>query len=230
MNKKNKIIEFSYNDKEYELEVVVSTYAVDDRSLYVGLIDSKTKEAFSDVTIYISGSYLEDNQAYVDPINEEIGILQKLKELDIITRTHDKKQYNYGNYTLASFNLDKLREYDIIGMRRIDKYSNIYDIEEKIDYDEYIEYDMDFKTKSGYFLHFHPNDYGYKFSYYDNDKNLIDEGTLDSEDFLSLKEILEGIVALLSKSDLDESLRDLTHISGLEKIYDTKKYREEYKI
>lgn len=170
------------------------------------------------MTIYIADYPLEDNQAFIDPINEEMGILDKLKELGIILETHGTRKINYGDYTLASFNLDRLKDYDSFGVKRFYKNFDIYDSNKKLDYDQLVESDMDFKTKSGYYLHFHPNDEGYDFTYYDADKKLIDGGILETNIFVPLKDILEGIAGLISRPEIDESLKDLTHINGLEQL------------
>jgi hypothetical protein len=84
--------------------------------------------------------------------------------------------------------------------------------------DEYVCEEKNFETKSGYYVHFHPNDEGYDFSYYDSAKVLIDGGILLSEDYMKAKDILEGITHLISRAALDESLKDLLDIRKLEEI------------
>lgn len=78
-----------------------------------------------------------------------------------------------------------------------------------LDYNVLAEIEYNFQTKSGYFLHLHPNDEGYDFSYYDSEKILIDGGILENDDYMPLKDILEGIAGLIDRDELHTSLQDL---------------------
>jgi len=190
--------------------MVVSSYVSDNERIYIGLVDSKTKEPYTDITINLSDPLISFNQGYIDPINYEIGLVGKLMELGIIKETNGVRNYNLGEYSLATFDIDKLREYDKGG---VDLFYRDYK-----KFNTLVDSDMNFKTRSGNYLHFHPNEEGYDFTYYDENKKIIDGGILETNKNLPLKNILRNISELLSRPSLDKSLEDLKQINDLEFI------------
>lgn len=99
---------FKFNDEE--LYINIGNY-LNNRRL---AIDCETiNEPFSDITINLTdASISSDNESYIDNFTKEIGLEQALIEEGIIEEVICKRKYNYGEYDLVKFNLNKLKEYD----------------------------------------------------------------------------------------------------------------------
>lgn len=71
-------------------------------------------ELFGDLTINLSGYYLEKDQAFIqDCISQEL--LDSFKEAGVIKKYCGKQKYNMGTYRMVQFDLDKLKELDYSG-------------------------------------------------------------------------------------------------------------------
>lgn len=80
-----------------------------------------SEEPYADITINLPGFYLKRNEGFIDSITKDCGLEQKLLEEGIIEKIVKKVKYNFQEYDLAVFNMDKLNEYDSVGMSEYKK-------------------------------------------------------------------------------------------------------------
>lgn len=114
MIKDRKTIEF--NNGKVLLEV--NSYQCNNR-LYVGAYDIENDEPFGDITVNLTEFDINDkSNGFIDDfINSDLfDLIPIMKELGIIKESYGFKKSNFGNYELVDFNLEKLREYDPVGL------------------------------------------------------------------------------------------------------------------
>ena len=106
-NKKMKSFKF----KNQDLFLEIGTYAYNN---YLAVMCNTADEPYGVITINLPGMYLESkDEAFIDPINKDCGLLQTLIDEGIIKKVIKKNvQYNMGKYDLVKFDMDKLKEYD----------------------------------------------------------------------------------------------------------------------
>lgn len=111
---------------------------------------------------------------------------------------------------LNAFRSNEEMFYDLSGLSKIVKkeFPNINLSEVAIG-------DYNYQTKSGKYLHFHSTDGGYDYSYYDENKCLLDGGVIDTDKTLKVKEVLHYIHTFLEKDDL-KSLDGLFIVDNIE--------------
>jgi len=61
-----------------------------------------------------------------------INVVDTFKELGIIKESYGFYPYNYGNYEYVKFDLEKLREYDIQGVKEFEEQSKNIEIDQSI--------------------------------------------------------------------------------------------------
>lgn len=112
------------NNKDYYF--IVTSYRENGR-LAIQLTD-KDDSLYSDVTINLSDLFVSDiDEAF---INDDFNVCSReiykyLKSKGIIQESFGIFPYNYGKYEYVKFNLEKLKEYDPIGVDEL--LSNIKD-------------------------------------------------------------------------------------------------------
>ena len=115
---KNKIISTPYGDKN----IKVYDY-VNGNRLAIFLTDDKGD--FSDITVNLTDTIINDiDEGFINSnFDTENGrkFIDKLKEIGIISYSYGFINYNMGSYELVKFDLDKLKEYDKVG---VNKYIN----------------------------------------------------------------------------------------------------------
>lgn len=115
---KNKIISTPYGDKN----IKVYDY-VNGNRLAIFLTDDEGD--FSDITVNLTDTIINDiDEGFINSnFDTENGrkFIDKLKEIGIISYSYGFINYNMGSYELVKFDLDKLKEYDKVG---VNKYMN----------------------------------------------------------------------------------------------------------
>ena len=115
---KNKIISTPYGDNN----IKVYDY-VNGNRLAIFLTDDEGD--FSDITVNLTDTIINDiDEGFINSnFDTENGrkFIDKLKEIGIISYSYGFIKYNMGSYELVKFDLDKLKEYDKVG---VNKYIN----------------------------------------------------------------------------------------------------------
>lgn len=106
---------FKFKNKKLFLEI--GSYAYSNN---LAIMCYTADDLYGDITINLPGMYLNSkDEAFIDPINKDSGLLQKLIDEGIIQKVIKKNvQYNMGKYDLVKFNMNKLKEYDPKGCER----------------------------------------------------------------------------------------------------------------
>ena len=112
---KNKIISTPYGDKN----IKVYDY-VNGNRLAIFLTDDEGD--FSDITVNLTDTIINDiDEGFINSnFDTENGrkFIDKLKEIGIISYSYGFINYNMGSYELVKFDLDKLKEYDKVGVKK----------------------------------------------------------------------------------------------------------------
>lgn len=115
---KNKIISTPYGDKN----IKVYDY-VNGNRLAIFLTDDEGD--FSDITVNLTDTIINDiDEGFINSnFDTDNGrkFIDKLKTMGIIKHSYGFINYNMGSYELVKFDLDKLKEYDKVG---VNKYIN----------------------------------------------------------------------------------------------------------
>ena len=118
MENKNKIISTPYGDKN----IKVYDYLYGNR-LAIFLTDDEGD--FSDITVNLTDATIYDiDEGFINSnFDSENGrkFINKLKTIGIIKYSYGFMNYNMGTYELVKFDLNKLKEYDEVG---VEKYIN----------------------------------------------------------------------------------------------------------
>ena len=112
------------NNEDYYFQI--TSYADNDR-LAILLYD-KDKELYADVTINLPELPIcEIDEGFIngDFQNCSKVLLNELKNKGIIAESYGFLSYNYGTYEYVKFDLEKLKEYDSIGVSKIEDLKDI---------------------------------------------------------------------------------------------------------
>lgn len=74
-------------------------------------------EIYGDITINLSGITIERNEGFINSLTKDSGLEKELIKDGIIKEVITSVNYNMGKYDLAVFDMDKLKEYDPIGVK-----------------------------------------------------------------------------------------------------------------
>ncbi len=121
-----KIKKFKFN--EYDLYFSIGNYSSNNKLA----VSCYTKdEDFSSITINLPTTFSNFiDEAFIDPINKDIGLYKALIDNGIIKEViKENVLYNMGHYDLVRFDLDKLKEYDSKGYQ---EFFNTLSLEENI--------------------------------------------------------------------------------------------------
>lgn len=87
-------------------------------------------EFYGDITINLSGYSVDENEGFIKPINKDSGLEMILIKNGIIKEIITTVNCNMGKYDMVAFNLEKLKEYDSLG---VVKYQQNKEIEEEFE-------------------------------------------------------------------------------------------------
>lgn len=128
MNDEIKKVPFKWQCGEDVVSLHIGTYE-SSNTLYVGMIcyEDDGPEPFADMTVNINGYSQAPNEAF---INGDMGndILAFIKENKLGKVLPYTVQSGYGRYAVVAFDLEKLKEFDPIG---IDEYKREHGIADK---------------------------------------------------------------------------------------------------
>lgn len=88
------------------------------------------EEPYGNITINLSGYWLDENEGFIDPIIKHLGLEDELIKKGIIKEIKSTVKYNMGEYDWAVFDMEKLKEYDSVGM---EKYKKLIEKEEEFE-------------------------------------------------------------------------------------------------
>ena len=114
-NKTRKTLNFD-GDK---LFLEVSQYR---SNMNLAIVAYTEEEPYGDITINLPGMWLEDNEGFINSYNKSGGLEKEIIEKGIIKEVQGTRKYNYGEYDLVTFDLEKLKEYDPDGVEKYEQY------------------------------------------------------------------------------------------------------------
>ena len=123
MSEKKKTLKF----KEEELFLQISQYRNNGNLAVLAYIE---EEPYGNITINLSGYWLDENEGFIDPIIKHLGLEDELIKKGIIKEIKSTVKYNMGEYDWAVFDMEKLKEYDSEGM---EKYKKLIEKEEEFE-------------------------------------------------------------------------------------------------
>lgn len=123
MNENKKTLKF----KENELFFQVTQYKNDGN---LAILAYTEEEPYGDITTNLSGYFVDEDEGFINSITKDSGLEQKLIKEGIIKEVITTVDYNMGKYDLVVFDIEKLKEYDPIGVK---KYQQIIENEEEFE-------------------------------------------------------------------------------------------------
>lgn len=95
------------------LSLQISRYANNDR---LAILAFTQDEPYADITINLPAYSVEKNEGFIDALAKDTGLEQKLIDKGIIKEVITTVNYNMGKYDCVSFDMEKLKEYDLVGV------------------------------------------------------------------------------------------------------------------
>lgn len=121
MNKK------TLNFKGTKLFLQVTQYKNNDN---LAILAYTEEELYGDITINLSGFSVDEEEGFINSITKDSGLEQKLIKEGIIKEVITTVNHNMGKYDMVVFDLEKLKEYDPIGVK---DYQRIRENEEEFE-------------------------------------------------------------------------------------------------
>lgn len=113
-NQTRKILQF----KDNKLFLKVSQYR---NNMNLAIIAYTEEDLYGDITINLPGMWVEENEGFINSYTKSAGLEKILVNKGIIKEVQGTCKYNYGEYDLVTFDIEKLKEYDPEG---VEKYEN----------------------------------------------------------------------------------------------------------
>lgn len=113
-NQTRKILQF----KDNKLFLKVSQYR---NNMNLAIIAYTEEDLYGDITINLPGMWVEENEGFINSYTKSAGLEKILVNKGIIKEVQRTCKYNYGEYDLVTFDIEKLKEYDPEG---VEKYEN----------------------------------------------------------------------------------------------------------
>lgn len=110
MDEKRKTVKF--NGKKLYLQV--SKYMNGN----LAILSNTEEEPYGHITINLSGFSVDGNEGFINSITKSSGLEKQLIKEGIIKEVITNVKYNMGNYDMVVFDIEKLKEYDPIGVRK----------------------------------------------------------------------------------------------------------------
>ena len=105
--------------KGKELFLDVSQYR---NNMNLAIVAYTEEDTYGDITINLPGMWLEDNEGFINSYTKSGGLEKALIKKGIIKEIQGLHKYNYGEYDLVTFDLEKLKEYDPEGVKKYEQY------------------------------------------------------------------------------------------------------------
>ena len=103
---------FKFDGENISLEV--SRYANNDR---LAILAYAEDEPYADITINLPAYSVEEDEGFIDALAKDTGLEKKLIEEGIIKQVITSVNYNMGKYDCVVFDIEKLKEYDSVGVK-----------------------------------------------------------------------------------------------------------------
>lgn len=116
---RQRTLEYDWEFGQEKLSLAVHSYA-SGGGLYIGLLNGKTGEQFSDLTVNLPYFQTEVNEAYMDDFDSKNkrAFIKKHKLGEVLP---EQGYSGYGSYYKVAFDLDRLEELDPDGMKQYRK-------------------------------------------------------------------------------------------------------------
>lgn len=88
------------------------------------------EEPYGDITINLPGMCVYEDEGFINSYTKSGGLEKALIDKGIIKEVQSTCKYNYGEYDLVTFNLEKLKEYDPEGVEKYQEFIGEEEIEE----------------------------------------------------------------------------------------------------
>lgn len=108
---KEKTIRF----KKEELFLRVRQYKNNDN---IAILAYTEEDLYGDITINLSGYSIDKDEGFINSITKDSGLEQKLIKEGIIEEVITTVNHKKGKYDMVVFNIEKLKEYDPVGVKK----------------------------------------------------------------------------------------------------------------
>ena len=88
------------------------------------------EEPYGDITINLPGMCVYEDEGFINSYTKSGGLEKALIDKGIIKEVQSTCKYNYGEYDLVTFDLEKLKEYDPEGVEKYQEFIGEEEIEE----------------------------------------------------------------------------------------------------
>ncbi len=88
------------------------------------------EEPYGDITINLPGMCVYEDEGFINSYTKSGGLEKALIDKGIIKEVQSTCKYNYGEYDLVTFDLEKLKEYDPDGVEKYQQFIGEEEIEE----------------------------------------------------------------------------------------------------
>ena len=104
----------TFKFKNNDLFLTITQYSNNNR---LAILCETEDELYCDLTINLSNTFpLNKNEAHISDIAKTCGLEKALLDAGIIKEVICEEKYNYGTYDFVSFDMNKLKEYDPVGL------------------------------------------------------------------------------------------------------------------
>ncbi len=114
MKENKKVLKF----KEEELFLEVSQYRNNGN---LAILAYTKEEPYGNITINLSGFSVDKGEGFIDALTKDSGLEKKLIKEGIIKEVMTTVNYNMGKYDFVIFDMEKLKEYDPVGVKEYQK-------------------------------------------------------------------------------------------------------------
>ena len=114
MKENKKVLKF----KEDELFLQVSRYRNNDN---LAILAYTKEEPYGNITSNLSDSSLDKDKGFIDALTKYSGLEEKLIKEGIIKEVMTTVNYNMRKYDFVIFDMEKLKEYDPVGVKEYQK-------------------------------------------------------------------------------------------------------------
>lgn len=87
----------------------------------IAILAYTEEEPYGDITINLLGFSIDEDEGFINSITKDSGLEQELIKAGIIKEVITTVKYNMGRYDMVIFNIEKLKEYDPIGVEKYQK-------------------------------------------------------------------------------------------------------------
>lgn len=88
------------------------------------------EEPYGDITMNLPGMCVYEDEGFINSYTKSGGLEKALIDKGIIKEVQSTCKYNYGEYDLVTFDLEKLKEYDPDGVEKYQQFIGEEEIEE----------------------------------------------------------------------------------------------------